>query len=417
MDRGIYSLIPEARINSLLQTLHSYTGLGVQLIDGYGLALTYFGEGSRYCSALNDHLFSLDKCALIHADAGKKAKSLGEAYVFTCHAELNHIAFPLINRNILLGTVIVGPFLMDSPDSSFVGDLLDKYNISPSLALTLNDRLGEVPIMPPSQVNHLMKLIDHLLSPLLPTELRLLVESQQKAYQQARVNETIQVYKAQSAPQDGSVYYEIASDIIEKMKAVKVEAANDALHRFIAYLHYCEGGRVEQLKLHALSLLSNLALNAVNTGASAELIYRLQKQYSSKIMDEKSTEGPMFWLEEALESFISEIDYSPYSSNSYVRAALRFMANNYNKPLTLQTVADEVGLSPNYLSSLFRKTVGISFSEQLCRIRVEESKRLLLSTTYSLTDIAIAMGFNDQSYYCKVFKRITGLAPGQYRSR
>ena len=58
----------------------------------------------------------------------------------------------------------------------------------------------------------------------------------------------------------------------------------------------------------------------------------------------------------------------------------------------------------------------MSFREQLCRIRVEESKRLLLQKDYSLVDIALAMGFPDQSYYSKVFKRIVGVTPGKYRA-
>ena len=56
-----------------------------------------------------------------------------------------------------------------------------------------------------------------------------------------------------------------------------------------------------------------------------------------------------------------------------------------------------------------------SAAEQLCRIRVEESKSLLLNTEYSLADIALAMGFADQSYYCKSFKRIVGIPPGRFR--
>ena len=78
-------------------------------------------------------------------------------------------------------------------------------------------------------------------------------------------------------------------------------------------------------------------------------------------------------------------------------------------------MADAVSLSPNYLSSLFRKQLHCTFREQLCRIRVEESKSLLLNTEYSLADIALAMGFADQSYYCKSFKRIVGIPPGRFR--
>ena len=92
------------------------------------------------------------------------------------------------------------------------------------------------------------------------------------------------------------------------------------------------------------------------------------------------------------------------------------MQDNYSEHLELAQVAEYVGLSPSYFSALFKQIVGVSFREQLCRIRVEESKRLLLQKDYSLVDIALAMGFPDQSYYSKVFKRIVGVTPGKYRS-
>ena len=72
-------------------------------------------------------------------------------------------------------------------------------------------------------------------------------------------------------------------------------------------------------------------------------------------------------------------------------------------------------LSPDYFATLFRQTVGESFNAYLMRIRIEESKLLLLSTNDSLTDIAIATGFPDQSYFCKVFKKHIGISPGKYR--
>ena len=101
--------------------------------------------------------------------------------------------------------------------------------------------------------------------------------------------------------------------------------------------------------------------------------------------------------------------------NPHIRKALRYIAENFNQKLTLQHVAGEIGISPNHFSTLFHKTVGISFRDYLCQVRVEESKRLLLYTDYSLADIAAAMGFPDQSNFTKVFKRITGISPGKYR--
>jgi YesN/AraC family two-component response regulator len=120
-------------------------------------------------------------------------------------------------------------------------------------------------------------------------------------------------------------------------------------------------------------------------------------------------------LQEVVENFMSAMFYGKDKGNHYIRKALRYMSEHYGEHIELTDVAAYVQLSPSYFSTLFRQVVGQSFREQLCLIRVEESKQLLLSTDYSLTDIAIAVGFPDQSYYCKVFKRIVGLTPGKFR--
>lgn len=104
------------------------------------------------------------------------------------------------------------------------------------------------------------------------------------------------------------------------------------------------------------------------------------------------------------------------NDNPHIRKALEIMAEQYAQPLSVKNVAQAIGLSPNYLSMLFKQVVGIGFREQLNQIRVKESKRLLRSSNCSLTEISIAMGFADQSYFCKVFKRMTGLSPSQYRA-
>jgi YesN/AraC family two-component response regulator len=57
----------------------------------------------------------------------------------------------------------------------------------------------------------------------------------------------------------------------------------------------------------------------------------------------------------------------------------------------------------------------MTFKEHLNRVRIEEAARLLANTDYSVMEIAIACGYKDQSYFTKVFKKLTGLTPKQYR--
>ena len=105
----------------------------------------------------------------------------------------------------------------------------------------------------------------------------------------------------------------------------------------------------------------------------------------------------------------------PSKNYSLIRTAIEFICANFNTNITLEDVAAKVHLNSAYFSTLFKQSTGSSFKEYLNMIRVEESKRLLTSTDYRIIDIAIATGFEDQSYFSKVFKKYTGITPKQYR--
>ena len=152
MPAAIYSLIPKERLMDILSTLQAYTGISIQLIDDAGILLASFGNVTSYCALLKKHVFERSECFDLHRKAGQRAQKIGEAYIFSCHANLNHIAFPLINRDQLLGSVIIGPFLMDKPDSTLVSDLAEKHRLTPTLSLELYDELLGVKVISPARL-------------------------------------------------------------------------------------------------------------------------------------------------------------------------------------------------------------------------------------------------------------------------
>jgi YesN/AraC family two-component response regulator len=81
----------------------------------------------------------------------------------------------------------------------------------------------------------------------------------------------------------------------------------------------------------------------------------------------------------------------------------------------LEDVARVVFLSPTYVSKIFKNEMKCNFSTYLNKIRVEKSKVLLLDNNINLIDISSKVGFDDQSYFSKVFKKITGVTPGKFR--
>lgn len=416
MDKGLFALTPEARIRDVLQTLHAFIELPIQLIDASGSLLMAFGGTTGYCSLIRKNIFTGDECMQLHRRAGQQAKALGEAYIFTCHANLNHIAYPLIHQGDLLASILVGPFLMDQPDSTLVIDVMQARDVNPTLCLEMYDELTLLQVMPPARVQHLSRLLDHLLSPLLPSERALMRETQGKLYQQSRINETIQRYKEQEISTTQRYVYEKETALLAKVRTGDVQEAKALLNDLLGYVFFSEGGKIESVRMRAIELTTLLSRVAMDGGARVDSIYELNGQFLSLLSRGQSIDDLCYLLQDVVESFMSAMFNQLDKGNSYIRRALGYMAEHYSQPLTLEAVASEAGLSVSYFSSLFHQVVGVSFREHLCRIRVEESKQLLSSTGYSLTDIALAVGFSDQSYFCKVFKRIVGMTPGKFRN-
>ena len=89
--------------------------------------------------------------------------------------------------------------------------------------------------------------------------------------------------------------------------------------------------------------------------------------------------------------------------------------DNELSPAQTNALADELGISASYFSALFPKEMGVGFHEYLTRVRIEEAKQLLTATDYPINQIAVTVGYADQSSFTKAFKRVTGITPYQLR--
>jgi YesN/AraC family two-component response regulator len=81
----------------------------------------------------------------------------------------------------------------------------------------------------------------------------------------------------------------------------------------------------------------------------------------------------------------------------------------------LQRVARHLGLNEAYLSSLFKQQTGQTFTEFVNLLRIEKSKELLRHSSASILDISLEVGFSNQNYFNRVFKKLTGITPGEFR--
>lgn len=98
-----------------------------------------------------------------------------------------------------------------------------------------------------------------------------------------------------------------------------------------------------------------------------------------------------------------------------IRVAKQYIYDNYNKNLTLEGVSNHIGFNPTYFSAFFKKETGKNFSEYLTELRMKNAKLCLISSDRDIADIAEEVGYGDIKYFSKLFKKVTGLSPSEYR--
>jgi two-component system response regulator YesN len=100
--------------------------------------------------------------------------------------------------------------------------------------------------------------------------------------------------------------------------------------------------------------------------------------------------------------------------NPLVAGVKRYVRENYASHLSLAEISSRFDVSPNHLSTVFKKYAGIGFAEYVAEVKIEKAKELIASGRYKMFQVAQLVGFEDAFYFSKVFKRVTGMSPREF---
>ena len=102
--------------------------------------------------------------------------------------------------------------------------------------------------------------------------------------------------------------------------------------------------------------------------------------------------------------------------SSRLKEVLEYINLNYHRPLTLRIIARDLGACSDHIGKLFKKDLGLSFSEYINGLRVEKAKLMISAGGIAISDIAVRSGFGSEQNFFKQFKRHTGVTPNKFRS-
>ena len=154
-------------------------------------------------------------------------------------------------------------------------------------------------------------------------------------------------------------------------------------------------------------------------GTTAE--QREKDELTQKILRQTAADGSFQELlrttQELLLTFFSDyVEKLRKKQQRPVLEAKAYMDAAYGKDITLEQVAERVGLSPAYFSKVFKQETGQGFAEYLTQLRIAAAKKYLAETRESVKSIAALVGYQDEKYFSKVFKKAVGIKPTVYRS-
>lgn len=114
---------------------------------------------------------------------------------------------------------------------------------------------------------------------------------------------------------------------------------------------------------------------------------------------------------------INKNDTLSANHTNRINTVIKYIEINYHKNISLEEVAKYININACYLSNMFKRETGMYFSDYLQKIRIEKSKVLLMQPQYRIYEVAESVGFLDEKYYYKIFKKLTGVTPNQYRNK
>jgi two-component system, response regulator YesN len=122
--------------------------------------------------------------------------------------------------------------------------------------------------------------------------------------------------------------------------------------------------------------------------------------------------------EEMLQTYCNLVrELSVAALSSLIKDAVTTIRFTIDQPLSLNRLAQTLGVHPSYLSRTFKKELGMTLTEYINKLRIEEAKYMLDSSNASVATIALSVGYNDANYFSKVFQKREQVTPHEYRQQ
>ena len=219
---------------------------------------------------------------------------------------------------------------------------------------------------------------------------------------------------------EGTKEYPVESErqLQEYIRAGDKESAQELLNELLVHIYRRAGSNPPAIKARIRELLVLMNRAVIDGGADADEVFSLCSRFDREVDSFRNFEDLNRWIGAILHQFINIVfDFNTIRHQNVLYKTTAFIKEHLADKLTLDKAAEQVYLSKSYFCRILRNELGCTFTEYVNRLRIEKSKALLRETEMPISEIACTVGFGDQSYFTRLFKKQTGVAPGKYRTQ
>jgi AraC-like DNA-binding protein/ligand-binding sensor protein len=379
-----------------------------------------------YCSKYQNYTTTVTKvqdlsstpCTLMHINAIKKAFHFKGSCIYMCDLGFMFWTSPLLRNGHFVGALVGSGFLgIDGRKTSEAMYAMSNGKVSEE---ELKRRLSAFPMGKSEQIKGLAELLLIYAESLSEGKECYHETLKRRAQQQTGISEQISKLKQQYPDRTEAPGYPLDKErmLLAALRRGDNQTGKNILNELLGCLFFSNPDEFRYIQCRAMELAVLLSRAAISPGNSEPFLLETNNHYLQQIQDVHSIEELTDVLHNIVKNIAGQIfSFQGIRHAAALRKAERFIGENFSRKISLPEIAAISGLSAPYFSTIFKEEMGENLSSYLNRLRVEKAGRMLLETHLSLSEIAGSCGFEDQSWFSKIFKSYTGVSPGKYRGQ
>jgi AraC-like DNA-binding protein/ligand-binding sensor protein len=355
-------------------------------------------------------------CNTMHINAIKEAHHFGGSYIYMCELGFMFWTSPLYLKGRFSGALVGSGFT--GIDLTETMDAMDAMSGGQVPREELAEKLAPFSKGEPERIKSL-------------AELLLIVAGQLSTGNDGGTEEDMLRYHVSCSTRVSAYPIDKERMLLAALRRGDNEAGRKILKDLLGVLFLSNAGPGPQslafIRFRAIELVVLLSREAMRSGAAHQrpsgssaddTMLETNNRYLRRIQEAKTIEELTDVLHIIVERMSAQIfSFQGVRHASALRKAERFIWENYTRKISLREISSAAGLSAPYFSTVFKEEMGENLSAYLNRLRVEKAGHMLTETDLTLSEIASSCGFEDQSWFSKIFKSYAGISPGKYRGQ